>query len=164
MNIKLQTDRRAAMLLMECIVYLAVFAVLLGGGTAVFYFCWNHTQATVQTANDVQTALLEGEQWRLDVRTATGTIYMETTATGEIVHIPIEFEEVVYRLKEGELRREIPAQKISRLLPVKVKSSEMKPEVRDGATAWRWELEIAPRRNEDHLPLLFTFEAAPRQL
>jgi hypothetical protein len=27
-------------------------------------------------------------------------------------------------------------------------------------TAWRWEVELTPRRKETHLPLLFTFEAA----
>ena len=36
----------------------------------------------------------------------------------------------------------------------------MKPDARGEVRAWRWELELAPRRKETHLPLLFTFEAA----
>jgi hypothetical protein len=36
----------------------------------------------------------------------------------------------------------------------------MKPDARGSVTAWRWELEMLPRREEAQLPLLFTFEAA----
>jgi hypothetical protein len=35
----------------------------------------------------------------------------------------------------------------------------MKLNARGIVTAWRWELELLPRRKEAHLPLLFTFEA-----
>jgi hypothetical protein len=45
------------------------------------------------------------------------------------------------------------------LLP-KVKSSQMQAEARAGVTAWRWELELTPRRKEAYLPLRFTFAAA----
>jgi hypothetical protein len=164
MKIKRRTNRRAGIMLMECLVYLGVFAVLLGGGTAVFYFCWDHTRATVLTADDVQTVLLEGEQWRKDVRAATGKISIQTTPTGEMLKIPVGQMEIVYRQEAGELRREIPAQKRSKAFPVKVKTSEMKPEVRGGVAAWRWELELMPPRKETHLPLLFTFEAVPGTL
>ena len=43
------------------------------------------------------------------------------------------------------------------LLP-KVKMSEMKPETRGAVRAWRWELELTPRRKESQMPLRFTFE------
>jgi len=42
----------------------------------------------------------------------------------------------------------------------KVNASRMSSEMRGGVAAWRWELELAPRRPEMRLPLLFTFEAA----
>ena len=151
---------RSGILLMECMVYLAVFFILLGGATAVFYFCWDHTRATIFTANEIESALRAGECWRADVRAATGKISVETTATGETVRIPEGGKEVFYRFTGGELRREIPEQNNSRLLLAKVKASEMKPETRDNVTAWRWELEVTPRRKETHIPLLFTFAAA----
>jgi Tfp pilus assembly protein FimT len=152
--------RRSAMMLIECLVYIAVFTVLTGIGLAAFYFCWDHTRATIYATDEVESALRAGEGWRADVRAATGKISVENTATGEVVTIPEGERMVVYRFAAGELHREIPAQNNSRVLLPKVKTSEMTTEARDGVTAWRWELAVTPRRKEAPLPLLFTFEAA----
>jgi len=137
-----------------------VFSLLLGIGTAAFYFCWDHSRAVIFATDDIAAALRAGERWRADVRGATSTISVEPTATGEVVRIPETGSEIVYRFAAGEVRREIATAKISRLALPKVKTSEMKRELRDGVTAWQWELELAPRRHETYLPLRFTFEAA----
>lgn len=155
-----KTRRTAGILLMECLVYISVFAILLGIGTAAFYFCWDHTRAVIFTTNEVASALRAGEHWRVDVRGATGEITVAATADGETVEIPAGEKKIIYRLTDGELRREIPSQNLSRVVLEKVKASEMKTEPRAGVTAWRWELELTPRRKEAHFPLLFTFEAA----
>jgi hypothetical protein len=152
--------RRSGMMLIECLVYIAVFAILTGIGLASFYFCWDHTRGTIYAADEVESALRAGEGWRADVRAATGKISVATTATGALVMIPEGERKILYRFAAGELRREIPAQNISRLLLPKVKVSEMKTEAREGVTAWRWEIAVTPRRKEASLPLLFTFEAA----
>jgi len=152
--------RNAGVSLIECLVYVAVFAILLGGGTAAFYFCWDHTRAVIFTASEVESALYAGEIWRKDVREATGKISVETTAEGETVKIPEGGKEIIYRFASGELLREIPAQNHSRLLLGKVKLSEVKSAARDGVTAWHWELELTPRRKEAQFPLRFTFQAA----
>jgi hypothetical protein len=152
--------RRSAIMLIECMVYIAVFAILTGIGLASFYFCWNHTRATIYAADEVESALRAGEGWRADVRAATGKISIETTAAGEVVTIPEGERKILYRFAAGELRREVAGQNISRLLLPKVRASEMKTEARAGVTAWRWELAVTPRRKESFLPLLFTFEAA----
>jgi hypothetical protein len=138
--------RSAGILLTECLVYLAVFAILLGIGTAAFYFCWDHTRAVISTTNEIETALRAGERWRADVRAATGKITALVTAGGATATIPIGKKKIIYRLTAGELRREIPSQNLSWLMLAKVKSSEMKTELREGVTAWRWELELTPRR------------------
>jgi hypothetical protein len=152
--------RQAGILLIECMVYIFVFAILLGIGTAAFYFCWDHTRAVIFTASEVESVLRAGEGWRADVRAATGKISVETTAAGETVRIPAGEKEIIYRCAGGSLSREIPAQKNSRQVFEKVKASEMTTELRDGVTAWRWELELTPRRQEARFPLRFTFEAA----
>lgn len=151
---------QAGIMLVECLVYIAVFALLFGLGTATFYFCWDHTRTVIITAGEITSALQAGERWRADVRSATGTISVETTATGEIVRIPKAQGEICYRFENGELRREMVATKASWLLLPQVKTSEMKTELRNGITAWRWELEVAPRRKGAALPLRFTFAAA----
>jgi hypothetical protein len=155
-----KAHRTAGILLVECMVYISVFAILLGIGTAAFYFCWDHTRAVIFTTSEVESALRAGEHWRADVRAATGTISVVTTADSATMEIPAGEMKIIYRLAAGELRREIPSQNHSWLVLEKIKASEMKTEPRDGVTAWRWELELTPHRKEAHFPLLFTFEAA----
>jgi hypothetical protein len=152
--------RCAAILLVECLVYIAVFAILLGVGMGAFYFCWDHSKALIYATDDIAAALRAGERWRADVRGATGKISVETTTAGEVVKIPEEGKEILYRFDSGEVRRQMSSSEFSQLLLPKVKTSQMKLDARGGVTAWRWELELAQRRKETHLPLLFTFEAA----
>jgi hypothetical protein len=156
--------RCAGILLVECLVYIAVFAILVGGGTAAFYFFWDHSKALIYETNDIESALRAGEGWRADVRAATGKISAETTAAGEVVRIPETGGEIIYRFESGELRREVPAKNDSRRLLPKVKTSRIEADrieadVRGGVTGWRWELELVQHRKEMNLPLRFTFEA-----
>jgi hypothetical protein len=153
--------RQTGILLIECLVYIAVFAILLGIGTAAFYFCWDHSKALIYATDDIETALRAGERWRADVRGATGTISVEKTASGELVRIPEAGKEIVYRFDPGGVRREIPALNHSQLLLPKVKTSVMLADTRSTVSAWRWELELQQRRREMQLPLVFTFEAVP---
>ena len=151
--------RQAGVLLVECLVYIAVFAILLGIGTAAFYFCWDHSKALIYATDDISSALRAGERWRADVREAAEKISVETTATGEVVRIPEKGKKIVYRFESGEMRRQILSEKFSQLLLSKVKKSQMKIDTRGEVTAWRWELELTERRKGTHLPLMFTFEA-----
>ena len=121
---------QAGILLVECLVYIAVFAILLGVGTAAFYFCWDHSKALVYATDDISSALRAGERWRADVRGATGKISVETTATGELVRIPGAEREIVYRFESGEVRRETGTSNHSWLLLPKVKTSQMKLDAR----------------------------------
>lgn len=157
----LSARRQAGIMLIECLVYLAVFAILLGIGIATFYFCWDHSRAVIYATDDIASALHAGERWRADVRQATGKISVETTTAGEVVRIPEAEKEVVYRFESGEMRREISTVKNPELLLPKVKASQMQAEVRGAVDAWRWELELTQRRKETRLPLRFTFEAVP---
>jgi len=148
------------MLLLECVVYIAVFAIVLGGVTTAFYFCWNHSEALIYATDDIASALHTGERWRADVRAATGKITVETTATGEVVRIPEGARNVSYRFESGEVRRQISTSSNPELLLANVKTSQMQIDTRGAVTAWRWELELLQRRKGTFLPMLFTFEAA----
>jgi hypothetical protein len=148
------------MLLLECMVYISVFAILLGGATTVFYYCWDHSEALINATDDIASALHAGERWRADVRAATGKITVETTATGEVVQIPEGARVVSYRFESGEVRRQTSTTESPVLLLAKVKTSQMQMDARGTVSAWRWELELLQRRKGTSLPLLFTFEAA----
>ena len=147
------------MMLIECLVYITVFAILLGLGTAAFYLCWDHTRSVISTTDQIESALNAGERWRADVRAATGNISIKTTTSGETIRIPSGTKTIVYRFANRELQREIPTQNYSVPVLKKIRTSEMKFEKRHGVAAWRWELELTPRHAQNQFPLLFTFEA-----
>jgi uncharacterized protein YndB with AHSA1/START domain len=150
-------------LLMECLVYLAVFTILAGIGLAAFYFCWDHTKSVIYATDDIAAALRAGECWRTDMRGATGKISVKTTPAGEAVRLSEPGKVIVYRFESGEVRRELSTLKNPQLLLPKVKTSQMTTEMRGGITAWRWELELAERGSETRLPLRFTFETVQTQ-
>ena len=150
-------DKNSGMLLVECMVYMIVFAILLTGVTTVFYFFWDHSAALISSTEQIHSALYAGERWRADVRAATGTISIETTSTGETVKISEGQNIVQYLFNAGQVSRQNGS--TSTILLSRVKTSEMAMDTRGGVTAWKWELELTPRRAETHLPLLFTFEA-----
>jgi hypothetical protein len=151
---------RAGSLLIESLVYISVFAVILGLGIGAFYVCWDHSKALHYAVDDITAALRAGERWRADVRLATGAITGNTTADGGRVCIPHGTNKIIYRFSSGEIRRQVATSDFSELLLAKVKASEMVKETRGPVTAWRWELELYPHRKETRLPLAFTFEAA----
>jgi hypothetical protein len=157
--------RRAAhsgIMLVECMVYLAVLVILISIGIGVFDVCWNGFSSMVSSTDDVSGALRAGERWRADVRGATGTINVETTSSGQVVKIPENGTLIVYSFDSREIRRQVGPNGSSPIVLPKVASSEMKSDVRDGVTAWQWELELPERQHGSHLPMLFTFEAAQK--
>jgi hypothetical protein len=153
---------RTGFLLIECLVYMSVIVVVLGLGLGAFYVCWDYSKALHYATDDINAALHAGERWRADIRNATGNIRVETTANGERLWIPHGDSEIIYNFDDGEVRRQVAAAGFSELLLPKVKGSQMVTETRGPVTAWRWEVELTPRRKETHLPLRFTFEAATR--
>ncbi len=153
--------RRAGVSLIECVVYIAVFSILLGGGTMAFFFCWDHSRAVIFATDQIESALRAGETWRADVRSATGRMTIEKSATSETLKIPHTGNDIIYRLAAGELHRETTANGMDHVVLAKVKASDMQANTESGVTAWRWELELTPRRLEIRLPLRFTFTAVP---
>jgi len=149
-------------MLVECITYFAVFLILSATAMGSFYLCWDHSKALISASDDISAALTAGERWRADVRAASGTINIETTASGEVVKIPESEKEIVYTFDSRQVARQVGAANLPVLLLPRVISSDMELDSRGGVTAWRWELQVAQRRKETHLPLLFTFEAAQK--
>jgi hypothetical protein len=154
------TRDSAGVSLIECLVYLGVFTVVLGLGLGAFYVCWDYSKALHGATDDITAALRAGERWRADIRKATGKITVETTTHGQVLRIPQGTNQLFYRFNAGEVRRQVTAGDFSELLLPKVKVSQMLKEARGPVTAWRWEVELTPRRKETRLPWQFTFEAA----
>lgn len=156
------SNRAAGASLLECLVYIAVFGILLNLAAAAFYFCWDHTRAVIYESSDIESALHAGECWRTDVRLATGNIFVENTSAGEVTIIPEGRKKISYRFAGGELRRQVNRENVTQLLLSKVKASQMQADPRGNVTAWRWELQLVERRRETQIPLMFTFEAVDK--
>lgn len=152
----------AGYLLIECLVYIAVFAVITGLGLTTFYLCWDNSKALRLTTDDVAAALRAGERWRADIRGATGKITVENTATGELLRIPCGTNEIRYDFTAGKIRRELTSSGFAEPVLNAVETSQMVKDTRETVTAWRWELDLKPHRKVTHLPLQFTFEAATK--
>jgi hypothetical protein len=156
-----RVEAKGGYLLEECLVYLGVFTVVLGLGLGAFCVCWDYSKALHGAADDITAALRAGERWRADIRKATGKITVETTTHGQVLRIPQGRNKLLYRFNAGEVRRQVAAGDFSELMLPRVKASQMLKETRGPVTAWRWEVELTPRRKETRLPWQFTFEAAP---
>jgi hypothetical protein len=154
--------KQTGVMLVECIVYIAVFLILSSVATGAFYLSWDHSKVLISATDDITAALQAGERWRADVRAASGTIRVEKTPSVQVVSIPEGEKEIVYRFSSGDVRRQVGTGGFSALLLPRVVSSEMTLDRRGDVRAWRWELQVAQRRRETHLPLLFTFEAAQK--
>jgi len=83
------SDRDAAgIMLVECLVYLAVLFLVLCRAYSVFYRGWEQSLGLRRNTEQIARALTTGERWREDVRTATGPLRAEESATEQFLHIP----------------------------------------------------------------------------
>lgn len=145
--------------LIELLVYIALFAVVVGTAYMTFYECMSNSKALRRNADDIVRALSIGDQWRADIRAATGLIQLTNAPGAEQLRIPAAAGEIVYTLANGELRRRVGEAASNPVWLSNVKSSEMQSEWRGRVPVWRWELELKSVRKEARMRPLFTFES-----
>jgi hypothetical protein len=164
---KLRTQRTrgiSGIALVECIFYIGMLAFLMTVGYSVFYRGWENSYSLRRNSEQLARALTVGEQWREDLRTATGLPLQPITngATGEQwLDIPEKGHVVEYRFANNSIwRRTNPDAAWTEMLGL-VKSSRIVSDPRRYVTAWRWELELKNREKRRIQPLL-TFEGVVR--
>jgi len=155
--------RQHGILLVDCLVYISLVTVVLGVGTLAFYKCWDANKALRRNADDIVRALHAGEQWRADVRSATGPIQSVGEGDSQRLRIPTARGEIAYSLSHGELRRRAAAGPDALLISAVVRS-RMDPDPRERVRAWRWDLELSRSRRATVVKPLFSFEAVPVRL
>ena len=148
-------------MLIDCLVYLAIWAVVVGLAFSAFYRCMSYSKSLPRNADDIARALKAGERWREDVRAATGPFKVVTweASVAQALHIPQKSGEVVYLCIDGAVLRQrgtnapwIPALS-------GVKSSRMEKDERQRVVSWRWEVELKNKQNVARVRPLFTFQA-----
>jgi hypothetical protein len=150
-----------AMMLVDCMVYLALFFVVTGLAFSMFYRCFDNSRLVRRTADDIASTVSAGERWREDVRQTTSPLRVEASSAGQVVVIPRSTGDIRYRFSDDTIWRQNGDNATWTLLLSRVKSSTMAPDHRHQVVAWRWELELKPRQKYPHMLPLFTFEAAP---
>jgi hypothetical protein len=150
--------RRHGWFLIECLVYIAVLAVVVAVAMSGFYHCWDSSKAVRRDADDIIRVLHAGEQWRADVRAAKGAVQLSRADGVEKLLIPSAAGPVTYTFASGEVRRQTPSPAATNLLLSNLESSRMQSEPRQRVTAWTWELELKPTRKDARVRPLFTFE------
>jgi hypothetical protein len=160
-------DRRyrggeSGLLLMELMMYLALFVIISAVAFRVFYSCWDTSKAFRRNADEIAGTLKAGERWRAEVRGASAPLSVEPSVDGTVLHIPEKAGEIDYRFSEDAVwRRTGTNGDWAQFLP-RIKSSRMEADRRNHVTAWRWEVELDARRKGARVVPLFTFEAVPQ--
>ena len=140
-------------MLLECLVYIAVLAAVLGVAFAAFHRCLKSSGDLRRNADDIVRVLHVGERWRDDVRAATAPPRLEQQA----LRIPQRSGEIVYRVRDGSVWREAGTGK--RRLLAGIKNCRFEADQRASVNSWRWELELTSPQKAVRVRPLFTFQA-----
>jgi hypothetical protein len=149
-------------MLIDCLVYIALLALILGLAFAAFYRTTEHSTRLEHNATDIMRALRAGERWREDVRSANATPQVVSNAEAVTLRIPRGKGDIAYVFSGGVVRREeSPGGQREELLS-SVRTSEFHRDPRQHVTAWRWELELQGKQKVARVKPLFTFQTVVR--
>jgi Tfp pilus assembly protein PilE len=143
--------------LVECLVYIAVFAVVLNLSFTAYYRYDQHTRNLRRNSDDIVRAMRAGERWREDVRTAIASPHVIENG----VAIPQQSGEVAYVFADGAVWRQTGATRVVVLKDAK--ASTISDDSRQRVNVWRWELELASPQKVVLVRPLFTFTAVVRR-
>lgn len=163
MKTKLQTPSAGAYLLVECLVYIAVFAVVLELAVAAYYHVEENNRNLSRNAADILRTVKAGEVWREDIRTASGPVQFAEAEGGSELRIPHPGGVVRYSFREAAVWRQANEQAPWQEVLPKVLSSRVTREPRQFVTAWRWEVELQSPQKVARVKPLFSFEAAVKE-
>lgn len=157
-----RTER--GIMLVEVLVYIAVFAVVSTVAYAAFFKYWDAANRLERATDDIVGALQAGEMWRADLRRATRPPTLVREGGEEALELQMNGAKVVYLFSaEGVWRQTSPTNPWVRLIP-RARQSRMFADDREGIAAWRWELELAlPKKSPGKLLPRFTFLAVAPQ-
>jgi hypothetical protein len=149
----------AAATLIECLIYIGVFATLLGVSMSAFYHCYDHMRSLRRNADDITRALHLGELWRQDVRLAIRQPAQDET--DQTLHIPQKDGVVGYRFTDNQVLRRTSATAPWSSVLTNLNQSQIRLGHQNGVAIWRWELELKSLRKPARVQPLFTFTAVP---
>jgi hypothetical protein len=153
--------RQAGIVLIDCMVYIATFFVVVTLAFGALHRAWNAHRSIKRSAEDIAAAVRAGEQWRADLRGASGPLELEEQAGATWLRVPRGEGLIVYAFYQGTVYRFTSEHPAPVPMVRHVAQSGMMPDPRSGVTPWRWELELKPSHAKARLRPLFTFLAVP---
>jgi len=147
---------RRGIMLVECLIYLAITALLVGLGMAWFIRCLNAASDLSRNADEIARTLSVGERWRADLRRATAPPRLAPDNSAEFI-IPQAKGPVTYLVADDAIwRRDAPDVAWIRLLE-RVTHAEWNSDQRGAVTAWHFDLQLKSRKPNARLRPLFSF-------
>jgi type II secretory pathway pseudopilin PulG len=143
--------------LIECLVYISVFALVMFLAMQLFFQTRDSADRFRRSADDLTRALHAGELWRDDVRAATASPRVVTENGQTWLAIPRGTNTVVYTHFKNTVWRQADTNAPWSRALAGVRASRMEPDARAHVTAWRWELELAVKDERKKTRPLFTF-------
>jgi len=153
--------RQAGIMLVECLVYVAVWLVIMGLGFGAMYRCRSNARDLRRSSEDISRTLKAGERWREDLRTAVGRPRLVEADGEQTLIVPRADGEVNYLFRDGAVFRQTAEGRQEEFLG-QVQESHMVADARQQLQAWRWELELKTRVTNSTIRPLFTFEAVAK--
>lgn len=146
-------------MLMELIIYIAVFAVILTLAWTSFARVLTVTTEFRRAGDRVAALTRGGERWREDMRSAT---VLETNGTTSL-RLKLAEGNVVYALADGKLVRSGPAVGRTDVLAEGLVGAAFIREPVDGVSAWRFEARIQSRQKQERVLADFRFFAVEKE-
>ncbi len=146
-------------MLVEVIVYGALFIVIAGFAGGAFYRALDFSRSLRGNAQDIAQALQTGERWRAEVRSATGPARVVEEGPLRAFHIPKGENETVYLVDGRALFRSLGTNSPWVKLLSNVQNATFNRQEREGVVSWRWELELATKTKQVQVRPLFSFQA-----
>jgi len=145
--------------MIEALVYIGVVVVLLAAAYLAMDRCLNNSLALRRSADDFARVLHVGERWRADVRGAKAVSW-EQEAGERILSLRGGQMPVAYRVADTNLLRRVGSGPWVPIL-CNFRELSLQTEARERLTAWRCEVEMAPRSRHPRFRPIFTFIAVP---
>ena len=155
---RLRSPTVAAFSLIECLVYMAVFFVVLGVAFAAYYRMDEQARGFTRNSAGIIRAMQAGERWRADVRAMTNAVQI---SENQGLQLTASDGNVSYFFRDGAVWRQGAKEKHATPVLQNVKASTMKLDGRKQVRAWKWEIELQTKRTNVTVRPLFTFLAVP---
>lgn len=153
------TRHSSGFTLIECLVYISLFALFVVLVMSVFFRSRDGSDALRRNADDITRALHAGERWRADVRTATAPPRTVEENGQRWLAIPRGTNVTVYTHFRDTVWRQEQTNATWMPALVRVKSSAMSADARTHVAAWRWEVELQLKDPRKQTKPLYTFLA-----